>query len=103
MNLTKGENMNYLNISTKYGNNRSILTYGGIGHDGLSFFEDTTLFVEKHQGNIRFFEQIKKDYGHLTIGVVSIACLINQETKEVKTWTNPRLKEQVKKLKIEVA
>ena len=69
--------------------NRSILTYGGIDKNGFQFFENTTLFIEKHQGNVRFFEQIKKDNG--------------QETKDVKTWENPKLKEMLKKLKIKVA
>tara|TARA_R110000765_G_scaffold274700_1_gene373169 strand:- start:227 stop:532 length:306 start_codon:yes stop_codon:yes gene_type:complete len=83
--------------------NRSILTYGGIDKNGFQFFENTTLFIEKHQGNVRFFEQIKKDNGHLNIGIVSIATLVNQETKDVKTWENPKLKEMLKKLKIKVA
>ena len=80
--------------------NKSILTYGGHGKNGYSFFDNTTLFVEKHQGNIRFFEQIKKDNGLLNDGVVYMATLINQETKEVKTWTNPRFKEMARKLKL---
>ncbi len=80
--------------------NKSILTYGGHGKNGYSFFETETLFVEKHQGNVRSFEQIKKDNGILSCGVVYIATIINQETGKQEAWTNPRFKEMARKFKL---